>query len=192
MYSPLLLCWRAPISLTAIQVFYAGLSEILVNDSSARLAIVVRNTSDLLGFFECELPPSREQDLSTAAPDLILQRLLDYRNSKNSKFAGVALPRTVSEKCPSLCSKLWKELDAVPFVIARESHPRTQADQGELATFAGWEEKHIDEQADSMVRKCIRLAPLHPFFPLSYPRLAPVWSDLTQLVWRGSCSVYSS
>jgi hypothetical protein len=122
----------------------------------ARFAIVVRNVSDLVRFFECQLPLVPSHDRATAVPDLILRTLIDYRKAFNEKFAAVALPRSLADQCPTLCLQLWKELDAVPYVIAREPHQRTHADQGERATFSGWEEKQIDEQADSIARKCIR------------------------------------
>ncbi|QKX63329.1 uncharacterized protein TRUGW13939_10499 [Talaromyces rugulosus] len=140
----------------AVEVVYAGVSELVVTDSIARFAIVVRNVSDLVSFFECQLALAPSHDKSTAVPDLVLQKLIEYRNSYNKKFAAVALPRSLADQCPSLCLRLWKELDSVPYVIAKEPHQRTRADQGELATFAGWEEKQIDEQADSLARKCIR------------------------------------
>ncbi|CEL09001.1 hypothetical protein ASPCAL12145 [Aspergillus calidoustus] len=136
-------------------IVYAGVSELVVADSVARFAIVVRNVSDLVRFFECQLPLVPKHNRATAVPDLILRTLIEYRNAINEKLAAVALPRSLADQCPTLCLQLWKELDAVPYVIAREPHQRTHADQGERATFAGWEEKQIDEQADSIARKCI-------------------------------------
>ncbi|KAL4738485.1 hypothetical protein BDV11DRAFT_215956 [Aspergillus similis] len=132
--------WTDPPS----HVVYAGISELVVEGSCARLALVVRNGSDLVNFFHCELPFLHSCDLSNA------------RNLHDEKFAAVAFPRSLADQCPLLSLQLWKELDAVPYVVARKPHQRTQADQGELATFAGWEEKQIDEKADSMARKCIR------------------------------------
>jgi hypothetical protein len=117
---------------------------------------VVRNVSDLVSFLECQLALLPSPDKSTAVVDLILQKLLDYRHLYQEKFAAVAFPCSLADECPALCSEIWNRLDAVPYVIGKEPRQRTHADQGELATFAGWEEKLIDEQADSIVRKCIR------------------------------------
>jgi len=47
---------------------------------------------------------------------------------------------------PNLCSRLWLELDIVPISIAMEV-------EGEEQGF--WGVKWVDEQADSMARKCI-------------------------------------
>ncbi|KKK21360.1 hypothetical protein ARAM_002646, partial [Aspergillus rambellii] len=137
-------------------IVYAGISEPFTEDSGTRFAIVVRNCVELVGFFECRLPRANFQGPSTAVPELILMELVHYRDLYNEKFAGVAFPEALAQECPSLTLKLWKEFDAVPLVIDRKPHHRTQADQGETATFLGWEQKQMDEQADSMARKCIR------------------------------------
>ncbi|KAL3484624.1 hypothetical protein BJX62DRAFT_248293 [Aspergillus germanicus] len=137
-------------------VVYAGISELIIEDSIARFAIVVRNVSDLVSFLECQLALLPSPDKCTAVIDLILNKLLDYRNLYQEKFAAVAFPRSLADECPALSLQIWKHLDAVPYVIRKEPRQRTHADQGELATFAGWEEKLIDEQADSIARKCIR------------------------------------
>lgn len=126
--------------------------------SCARLALVVRNGSDIVSFFQCELPLLPSHDPSDAVPDLVLRKLLEHRGLYDEKFAAVAFPRSLADQCPSLSLQLWKELDAIPYVVARKPHQRTQDDQGELATFAGWEEKQIDEKADSIARKCLRSA----------------------------------
>ncbi|KAL4749629.1 hypothetical protein BDW72DRAFT_131478 [Aspergillus terricola var. indicus] len=144
--------WTDPPS----HVVYVGISDLVVEGSCARLALVVRNGSDLVSFFQCELPLLPPHDPSDAILDFVLRKLLEYRNLYDEKFAAVAFPRSLADQCPSLSLQLWKELDAVPYVVARKPHQRTQDDQGELATFAGWEEKQIDEKADSIARKCIR------------------------------------
>ncbi|KAL5043812.1 hypothetical protein BDW71DRAFT_187434 [Aspergillus fruticulosus] len=137
-------------------VVYAGVSELVVEGSISRFAIVVRNVSDLVSFLECQLALLPSPDKCTAVINLIIHKLLDYRNLYQEKFAAVAFPRSLVDECPALCLQIWKHLDAVPYVIGKEPRQRTHADQGELATFAGWEEKLIDEQADSIARKCIR------------------------------------
>lgn len=137
---------------------YAGISSLFTEDSSTRFAIVIRSSSELVNFFECTLPCQDSQEAATEVPILILDKLIQYRNVFQEKIAGIALPRGLSQRCPSLAMKLWEVLDAVPLVIEQEKHRRAKGDQGELATFLGWDEKQMDEQADSMVRKCIRFA----------------------------------
>lgn len=48
---------------------------------------------------------------------------------------------------PSLCSRLWLELDIIPIVM------RPDDDLNKRNNF--WDVKRVDEQADSMARKCI-------------------------------------
>ncbi len=116
---------------------------------------MIRSSSELVNFFECTLPCQDRQEAATEVPILILDKLIQYRNVFHEKIAGIAIPRELSQRCPSLATKLWEVLDAVPLVIEQEKHRRAKGDQGELSTFLGWDEKQMDEQADSMVRKCI-------------------------------------
>ncbi|KAH0497668.1 hypothetical protein TgHK011_004957 [Trichoderma gracile] len=72
---------------------------------------------------------------------------------------------------PSLCSRLWLELDIVPIAI-QQPHEHTER-------IALWLSKRVDEQADSMARKCI----------MNFgPSLAP----LLQVAWRGIVEVDAS
>lgn len=52
---------------------------------------------------------------------------------------------------PQLCSRLWSELDIVP--ISMEPAPEGHEAGPEDKVF--WSIKCVDEQADSMARKCI-------------------------------------
>lgn len=63
--------------------------------------------------------------------------------------------RDVAATCPTLCSRLWAELDIIPLVLPGLSL------LGRFASLAqaqprSWESKAIDEQAESMARKCVR------------------------------------
>lgn len=172
------------------QVVYAGVSELVVEDSIARFAIVVRNVSDLVSFLECQLALLPSPDKCTAVINLIIHKLLDYRNLYQEKFAAVAFPRSLVDECPALCLQIWKHLDAVPYVIGKEPRQRTHADQGELATFAGWEEKLIDEQADSIARKCIRSACIS--LSVANPLIPTAGSDRTQVIRHWTCPTCSA
>lgn len=80
-----------------------------------------------------------------------------YREKHAEKIVSAALHQSLVYRCPSLCSRLWSELDIVPLVLDHKDRERQHNDPGELTTFAGWHKKELDERADSMVRKCIRL-----------------------------------
>ncbi len=55
------------------------------------------------------------------------------------------------KKSPKLCSRLWLELDVVPISIM----PEVERYEAELKESSVWNSKCVDEQADSMARKCI-------------------------------------
>jgi hypothetical protein len=70
------------------------------------------------------------------------------------------MPEHVADQCPRLCSRLWAELDIIPLVVSgtslvdKRSVPQTSESRNSAAE--GWDVRSIDEQAESMARKCIR------------------------------------
>lgn len=119
------------------------------------IAIVIRNSTYLL---EC-LGHKLEEPASGDAIELsreIISQFQNYSAKYDEKFIGAGLPESLVLKCPGLCSQLWFKLDIVPLVLRHVARARTAHDRGEVATFRGWERKALDEQADSMARKCIR------------------------------------
>lgn len=59
------------------------------------------------------------------------------------------MPLDLAKRSPLLSSRLWLELDIVPILI----RPHWNQDFEEDDHY--WSSKCVDEQADSMVRKCI-------------------------------------
>ncbi|KAI3058669.1 hypothetical protein CBS147353_10701 [Aspergillus niger] len=106
------------------QVIYAGISEIICDNSGGRVAIAIRNLTDLVDFRVCTWHAPRP-DVSDCATGVII-------------------------------AELKSELDIVPLVLEHKNRERQHDDQGGLMTFSGWHKKELDEQADSMVRKCIQ------------------------------------
>ena len=82
--------------------------------------------------------------------DLIAEHIITevqyYEQDNFVKFIGAGLPTTLKYMSPTLCSRLWLELDIVPVVL------RPDEEQKEKSF---WDVKRVDEQADSMARKCI-------------------------------------
>ncbi len=78
--------------------------------------------------------------------DYVIKQVQKYERDNFSKFIGAGLPTTVKYMSPSLCSRLWLELDIVPLVM------RPDDEQKEMSF---WDVKRVDEQADSMARKCL-------------------------------------
>lgn len=92
--------------------------------------------------------------LSAVTTDFILTQLTAYAHKHNQKFLGLALPSALAAHCPTLCSRVWQELDAVPLVFAKGIHDsRTESVKP-------------DQLADSMARECIMyvVSPLNPFY----------------------------
>ncbi|BCS10530.1 heat shock trehalose synthase [Aspergillus luchuensis] len=138
-----------------LNVIYAGLTELISDNSSGRVAIAIRNLTDLVDFLVCTWHAPRP-NVSDYATDTIITELKRYREKHSEKIISAALHQSLVYRCPSLCSRLWSELDIVPLVLDHKDRERQHNDQGELTTFAGWHKKELDERADSMVRKCIR------------------------------------
>jgi hypothetical protein len=80
----------------------------------------------------------------------VITELERYSHENLSKFVGIGVPSMLAEKCPQLCSRLWLDLDVVPISVATE-----QEVHGDLKDVENWDKKCVDEQADSMARKCI-------------------------------------
>lgn len=78
--------------------------------------------------------------------DYVIDTLDMYEHDNFSKFVGAGLPTTLKYMSPTLCSRLWLDMDIVPVVTRPDEGPKH-------ANF--WDIKRVDEQADSMARKCI-------------------------------------
>ena len=83
----------------------------------------------------------------------IIAELRDYSDAHSEKIIGVALARTLHSRIPGLCSRLWAELDILPILLDEESDIDATP---ETITRVHFERKPIDEQAESLSRKCIR------------------------------------
>lgn len=137
------------------KTIWAGVSELVQDGSGYRVTIVIRNSTYFLDCLSLELGERVSQDPTELRQEIISQ-LQNYSAKYKEKLIGAGLPESFVLRCPGLCSQLWLQLDIVPLVLRHEARARTVHDRGELATFSGWERKPLDEQADSMARKCIR------------------------------------
>lgn len=79
--------------------------------------------------------------------DWIIKSLRSYEHKTFTKVVGAGLPHALQTTSPTLCSRLWLELDIVPIVIQQHHEHK------EMISL--WLSKRVDEQADSMARKCI-------------------------------------
>jgi alpha,alpha-trehalose phosphorylase (configuration-retaining) len=92
-----------------------------------------------------------EDEREDMVTNYIIKELSCYERKFFCKFVGAGVPFGLSKKAHKLCSRLWAELDIVPITLRR--------DQGHVSSEAqssfNWDSKCVDEQADSMARKCI-------------------------------------
>lgn len=81
----------------------------------------------------------------------VVNSLREYEHIHLCKFIGGGVPFDLERISPSLCSKLWFELDLVPISL----RPDEEAAMRGTEDFTFWHARGVDEQADSMARKCI-------------------------------------
>lgn len=91
---------------------------------------------------------SAAQGRSVAIADFLIKQIRGYMEKHLYKFVGAGLTKLVVELSPELPSRLWLELDIVPFVLeASPSQYRLRKAHAQSTT--------VDEEADSMARKCL-------------------------------------
>ncbi|EFR00780.1 hypothetical protein MGYG_03784 [Nannizzia gypsea CBS 118893] len=142
--------FRIPYTLYTI---YGGLSFSLENDDKQiGIALAIRDTVYFLDF--CEHHFSIEQHEASAVGEIVTQFIIDqlrtYEKDHLEKFFGIALPSLLVEKCSKLCSRMWAELDIVPFVLNPQGPQNVEWVNMQL-----WQNKTLDERAESIARKCI-------------------------------------
>ncbi|GFF43565.1 trehalose phosphorylase [Aspergillus udagawae] len=145
--------WAAPPSGTV----YAGLSVLFADDGYATIALAIRDATYLLEFIQEKVPRKDNKPLSQAISDFVVHQLQKFSEKHLEKFIGLAMPQHLAEACPGLCSRLWAELDVIPLVLPEENRKENEPSKQPLPTYPGWETRSLDEQAESMGRKCVRL-----------------------------------
>ena len=118
--------------------------------------MAVRDSMRFLDFLERHFSPEESQPTSSEIADFIISNFKFYSEKHFEKFVGVAMPVPVAEYCPTLCSRLWQELDIAPLAL----HEREGGLTGG-SNETSWGEKSLDELAESLARRCIRSAPAH-------------------------------
>ncbi|KAJ5174497.1 uncharacterized protein N7482_000374 [Penicillium canariense] len=163
--------WRAPPSDT----IYAGVSAFFSKKHGTTIAIAVRDTTYLLDFVEKVYEPGEHQPCAEEVVQYITSKLKAYEEKHLEKIVGVAMPKHVMDHCPDLCSHLWAKLDIIPLVLPESSlvDPFTSSEQ---APPRNWDSKTVDEQAESMTRKCVRL-----FGPENIPLLQVGFKGLVEV-----------
>jgi len=116
--------------------------------SSVVIAIAIRDTVYSLDYAITELDKSENSIIINH----IISELRSYSHNNTAKFIGIGIPQSLAKKIPELCSRLWLDLDIVPIVL-NTLHEKNL----DKVRSNHWDYKSVDEQADSLARKCIML-----------------------------------
>lgn len=130
-----------------LTTLYLGISAVFADDHTAAVALAIHDITYLIDF---SVKYIMLDDGMNIGHDLIADHVIAaaerYEHENFSKFIGAGLPTTLEHMSPTLCSRLWLELDIIPIVVRPD---------GETKQKNFWDLKRVDEQADSMARKCI-------------------------------------
>lgn len=159
------------------------------DSSTAIVAIAMHDGVYLSDFCIQSIDLSQKLEGQDVLADYVIGNLEDYRQKNAVKLIGAGVPSGLLKKSPKLCSRLWLELDVVPISI----EPQVNDPDAEERHF--WESKLVDEQADSMARKCIMTfgPSLAPILQVGFRGLVEVDSGfqaplLTAEDYENSCS----
>ncbi|KAJ5561887.1 hypothetical protein N7461_000648 [Penicillium sp. DV-2018c] len=138
--------WCGPVSNT----IYAGVCCSKSADSGPRVAIAFRDPTYLIDFLEKSLPAGATED---DVDQFIISEMKNYSDVHGEKILGIALPQTLHRRHASLCPQLWEELDILPILLDEEESIEAAAGNETCVHLLN---KGLDEQADSLARKCTR------------------------------------
>jgi hypothetical protein len=132
----------------ALTTLYVGISAVFSDAHTAVVAVAIHDDTYLLDFSVKDIRTNGGANKGKdPIADYVINELEKYEHANLAKFIGAGLPIELKTKAPRLCSRLWLELDIVPITIKPDAEePRDQR---------FWNAKCVDEQADSMARKCI-------------------------------------
>ncbi|RYP53008.1 hypothetical protein DL769_010586 [Monosporascus sp. CRB-8-3] len=117
-----------------------------VNGDTVSVALAAHDQTYLLDYAIEHLPLEDDShEGEDIIADYVVQKVEDYEHRNLVKFIGAGLPSPLTKISPTLCSRLWLDADIVPIVLSPKGKDLSSR----------WEEKELDEQADSMARKCV-------------------------------------
>jgi hypothetical protein len=135
-----------------LQGIYAGAAVRFHLLGGATLAFAVRDTSYPLDFAQFDFASGSRRDKWAGLTEFILEKVRNYQEKHSQKFIGLAMSTELFERCPDLCSRLWAELDIIPIVLRNSEEKVSWGLYEENLSY-----KSLDEHAESIARKCIRL-----------------------------------
>jgi hypothetical protein len=124
-----------------------GIAAAKQDGNTVVLALAYHDTTYLVDF-SIEHLPSKDND--PVGEDAISNRVIElvqkYEQDNYVKIIGAGVSTVLQKLSPTLCSRLWLQIDVIPIVIRPKQH---------LERPSFWDAKHVDEKADSMARKCV-------------------------------------
>lgn len=125
-------------------MMFMGISVVEIEDRRVAVSLATHDTTYLVDFNveHLQLKDSGEDVIA----DYVIRAVQKYEQEHYVKMIGAGVPTPATKLSPKLCSRLWLDVDVIPIVIK----PNYKTEQHSF-----WEAKHVDEQADSMARKCI-------------------------------------
>ena len=84
------------------------------------MAFAAHDQTYLLDYFISHIPLDKDkpQDIGYVIADFVVQRVQEYEQRNLVKFLGAGLAARVTDISPTLCSRLWLEVDIVPIVLS--------------------------------------------------------------------------
>jgi hypothetical protein len=123
---------------------------------NAEIAIAIHDGIFSLQDFRVKSIDLRQHSQGDEIANHVVKELKSYECCYLAKFIGAGLPQELIERSPNLPSRLWLELDVVPISIMVDTSGH--GDGTKAKNPSCWHEKGVDEQANSMVRKCVMYA----------------------------------
>jgi hypothetical protein len=141
-----------------LKPLFIGISTSQPEKGRVSVGFVTRDNTYMTDYCVSELALDNGDGKDPVA-DYILSTAQAYEKEHYCKFIGAGLSAETMALSPTLCSRLWLESDIIPLVFPVTLEPHNGYD-------------HVDEQADSMARKCIM-------------NFGPSLTPLLQVGWRG-------
>lgn len=132
------------------QEFWAGIAVEQKSEKAVNVGIAIHDGTYSVDFaiyriFQ-EDKDQADSNFDWVADQVTLE-LSAYRKEHLCKILGAGVTPELHELSPNLCSRLWSELDIVPFVV--ESNRIVPINKDRPGT------PSVDEAADSAARKCL-------------------------------------
>ncbi|KAI1371769.1 glycosyltransferase family 4 protein [Hypoxylon crocopeplum] len=126
---------------------FLGISAVTLDDDDGTilLSIAAHDHTYLIDYMIEQLKPNDPAHKGKdVIGDYVISQVQKYEQENFVKFIGAGLPVDLKHRSPMLNSRLWLEVDIIPIDF--------DVDTSETSF---WEDKNVDEQADSMARKCV-------------------------------------